>query len=69
MGDWAIFVQGAGIHHNKGQKQDANRMSAEFVQSLKAAGHTVRFASFTHSGNDNIGDPEKYLENLDKIYG
>ena len=65
MGDWAIFVKGIGIHHNRKMEKDANRMAAKFVKELREAGHNVQFASFTHSGNDNIADQD-YLEKRDQ---
>lgn len=65
MGDWAIFVKGIGAHHNRKYPKDANRLAAEFVKKLRDEGHNVQFASFTHSGNDNIADPE-YLAKRDQ---
>ena len=68
MGDWAIFVKGVGAHHNKNYPKDANRIAAKFVEELREAGHNVQFASFTHSGNDNIADTE-YLTKRDQYEG
>jgi len=65
MGNWNISIHGVGAHHNKKLEADANRLAAKFVAELKAAGHTVSAATFTHGGEDNILDPE-YLANRDK---
>lgn len=62
MGDWNITIKGVGAHHNKDYDKDANKMAADFVARLKAAGHAVTHASFTHGGADDISDPDKYLE-------
>lgn len=66
MGNWNITIRGIGAHHNKKLAYDANRMAAEFVQKLKAAGHQVTSASFTHGGEDDITDAAAYLETRDK---
>jgi hypothetical protein len=62
MGNWAIVIHGVGCHHNKKLPSDANRMSAEFVEALKQAGHTITSATFTHGGEDNITDGKAYIE-------
>lgn len=54
MGNWNINIQGVGCHHNKDYPKDANKMAAKFVQELKAAGHTVEAAVFTHGGKTDI---------------
>lgn len=46
MGTWSIEVRGTGSHHNKGGRDDAERLAAQFVQQLRLAGHTVRSATF-----------------------
>jgi hypothetical protein len=62
MGNWNITIRGVGIHHNgKSQPDDANRMAAEFVKKLKAAGHSVSSASITFGAEDNITDADSYL--------
>ena len=66
MGDWTIVVKGIGAHHNSNYPKDANRMTAKFVKDLKEAGHNVQYASFTHGSNDNISDPDQYIENRNK---
>jgi hypothetical protein len=68
MGNWNISINGVGCHHNKKLESDANRMAAEFVAKLKAAGHSVSHASFTHGGEDNVLSPE-YLAERDKLEG
>ena len=58
MGDWNATVVGTGVHHNDdpatGESeiphQDANRLFERFVAELRAAGHTIAHASFTHGG-------------------
>jgi len=52
MGNWAITIIGTGAHHNKDYPQDANKMAEKFVDDLKAAGHIVEFATFTHGGRE-----------------
>ena len=54
MGNWHISIEGQGAHHNADYEQDANRMSAEFVERLKAAGHVVTRATFTHGSADQL---------------
>jgi hypothetical protein len=54
MGQWNITIRGTGIHHNKKQPKDANRMAARFVRELKAAGHTITVASITHGGDQDL---------------
>lgn len=61
MGNWNITVRGVGIHHNRKQPRDANRMAAEFVKKLKDAGHTVVSASITHGGEEDLSRPDEYL--------
>lgn len=69
MGNWNITVRGVGVHHNKKLPADANRMAAKFVKELKAAGHTVTGATVTYGGEDNIVDPDRYLEERDAVEG
>ena len=65
MGNWAIVVHGVGQHHNRLDERDANRMAAKFVADLKAAGHSVVSATFTHGGADDLGDAGQYLKERD----
>lgn len=67
MGNWAIVIHGVGCHHNNGMEQDANRMSARFVQQLRDAGHTVQDARFTSGCEDAIVAGKAYLETRDEI--
>ncbi len=60
MGNWNITIRGIGSHHNRKHLEDANRMAAQFVADLKAAGHTVVAASFTYGGEDDITDAAAY---------
>ena len=65
MSNWNITVRGVGIHHNKDAPNDADRMAADFVKRLKAAGHTVVAASITHGGENDISDPDAYMAERD----
>lgn len=67
MGNWNITIRGVGSHHNRAYPNDANRMAAEFVKKLKDAGHSVVAASITHGAEDDISNPEGYLEGRDEI--
>ncbi len=57
MGNWNISVRGVGVHHN-GKKadgtpsvpEDADVMAREFVEKMKAAGHTITGAEITSGG-------------------
>ena len=42
-------------------------MAAEFVQKLRAAGHSVSHASITHGGEDDLTMPNRYLDDLDAM--
>jgi hypothetical protein len=53
MGNWNINVQGIGCHHNN-IPSDADRMAAQFVRDLRAAGHTVEGATFTSGSKVDI---------------
>jgi hypothetical protein len=53
VGNWAIVVTGHGSHHNKKPDIDADIMTAELVDKLKAAGQVIEYASFTNGGSDN----------------
>lgn len=59
MGNWNINIQGVGCHHNADYPKDANKMTAEFVEKLKEAGHTVEVATFTHGGREMLVEPKK----------
>lgn len=58
MSNWHIAIQGVGPHHIKFRPGDANQLLSEFVKKLKAAGHTVEYATFTHGGRDDLNEPE-----------
>lgn len=69
MGDWNITIKGVGSHHNKKYPADANRLAAEFVGKLKAAGHSVTHASFTFGGAEDLSDPsQNSTEALEKRF-
>ena len=67
MGNWNITIRGCGIHHNKLNLKDANKMAARFVMDLRDAGHTVTAATITHGGEDDVSNPAKYLVDRDVI--
>lgn len=71
MGNWNITIQGAGAHHNHALAidYDANKMAAEFVEKLRAAGHSVTSATFTHGGSDDIAKGVDYLESCKRNEG
>lgn len=50
MGNWNMTVVGVGCHHNMNNPSDADKMFAEFVEKLKAAGHGISHASITYGG-------------------
>lgn len=60
MGNWNINIQGTGSHHNRkpdGERwnqSDADLMAEEFVKDLKAAGHNIETASFTHGSKMDL---------------
>ncbi len=54
MGNWHISIEGVGAHHNSSYMPDADRMAKAFVAALKAVGHHIEKASFTHGGKDDI---------------
>lgn len=54
MGNWNINIQGVGAHHNKDYPKDANVMAKNFVDELRAAGHCVEAATFTHGGKEQL---------------
>lgn len=67
MGNWCITVHGVGSHHNTGNPHDANRMAAHFVRALRDAGHNVTHASFTFGGEEQIVQPERYIDDRNAI--
>lgn len=46
MGNWAIVVNGHGIHDN-GRDDDADAMTAQFADELRARGHVLSSVTFT----------------------
>jgi hypothetical protein len=67
MGNWAIHVEGHGIHDNK-IENDADTLLADFVKKLRDAGHVVSSASF-HAGSGKrlhapAGDEPAHYEPL-----
>ncbi len=54
MGNWHISIEGVGFHHNSKMPEDANRMAKKFAEDLKAAGHSVTKATFTHGAADDL---------------
>ena len=54
MGNWNINIQGVGCHHNGKTEIDADLAMKEFVMKLKAQGHTIEHATFTHGGKEDF---------------
>lgn len=56
MGDWNLTIQGTGPHHNQpgNDDTDVDKIAPEFVDRLKAAGHTIRSASLTYGGAEEV---------------
>ena len=69
MGPWTISIHGVGCHHNPDLPSDANRMAAEFVKALRAAGHSVTAATITFGGEDNLSQPTVYLDDRSATKG
>ena len=69
MGNWAMVITGVGCHHNTKsdaewrKKNDADVQFADFVQSLKDAGHSISSASFT------FGSAEIAASKQEKVSG
>ena len=61
MGMWNITITGTGAHHNKDYPKDAEKMADAFVESLRDAGHTVEYASFTYGCRQELA-PVEYAE-------
>lgn len=54
MGNWNITIQGSGAHHNTDFPQDADRLAANFVNRLLAAGQTIESATFTSGTKEDL---------------
>jgi hypothetical protein len=63
MGNWNITIRGVGCHHNEEYPKDANKMAAEFVKLLEAAGHVVHEASITYGAEDVLRRQVGYQAN------
>ncbi len=51
MGNWAITIEGGGIHHNGPEVTgDADKMAKAFARALLEAGHSLLDARFTVRG-------------------
>lgn len=54
---WTITIHGFGSHCNRGNPPaDADSIAATCVQALRAAGHRVDSATFTHGHVENLAD-------------
>lgn len=60
MGNWHISIKGTGPYQND-DKNDAEQLAADFVDQLKAAGHSIVCADVTTHGALNISDGKKSL--------
>lgn len=54
MGNWNINIQGIGCHHNGRADIDADLAAKEFVEKLKAQGHTIEHAEFTSGSKTDL---------------
>lgn len=57
MGNWHMSIQGIGSHHNPSYDRDADKLMRKFVDELRAAGHTVDYATFTFGGRQDLHKP------------
>jgi hypothetical protein len=55
MGQWAIHIEGSGIHDN-GKDADADAMLREFVDRLAVAGQRVQSATLTVGSTRELTD-------------
>ena len=53
MGNWNINIRGTGQHHS-GMNTDANKFAERFAQEMRDAGHTVRAATITFGGEEDV---------------
>lgn len=58
MGNWNISIRGVGVHHNKDLPADADRMAHDFVEKLRAAGHSIVSAEITFGGAEDLTTPK-----------
>lgn len=56
MGQYAIHIEGHGIHDN-GRPDDADAMLREFVEKLGEAGHSIASATFTVGATKELVHP------------
>lgn len=54
MGNWNINIQGVGCHHNKKPEIDVDLAVKDFVKSLREQGQTIKSATFTYGGEEDI---------------
>ena len=64
MGNWHIAIDGVGCHHNGKKEIDADAAFVEFVDRLKADGHSVMHASFTYGGAADRDGAQQHHESL-----
>lgn len=57
MGNITVTIKLVGSHHN-GLKTDAERMTVDFVDALKSAGHSVTHAGVTIGGETDLLDTD-----------
>lgn len=55
MGNFNLTIRGVGIHHNQ-RPDDVEQMAADFVDKLRAAGHTIVAATVTTGGEIDVAD-------------
>jgi len=71
MGNCVITIRVTGTHHN-GARSDIDQMAGDFVDHLKAKGHSVADATITSGGTQDLAHKESRFplrEDNPKFYG
>ena len=63
MGNYNIYIEGVGSHHNGKLSVDADLKAAQFVQHLIDTGHTVSVAEFRRTN----GEGQVVADNLIEV--
>jgi hypothetical protein len=54
MGNWVLYIEGTGQHHNTQHPKDADVLAQAVVNTLREAGQNVTHAVFTYGGNASV---------------
>lgn len=54
MGNWVLYIEGTGCHHNGNEAIDADLLAPKLVKQLKDQGHTIDRATFTSGGRQDV---------------